>query len=169
MRFWYVVYTHPREEQVAAENLDRQGYVTYWPRYRRRVSHARKVQEITSSLFPRYLFVSFDPTATGWRSIRSTRGVVDLVRNGFEPTRVSSQLIEQMRTREDGEGCVVLGRQIELTKGQRITLKGDAFKGHDLIFETMKDADRVVVLLTMLGREFKVEVPLSSVAPAGIA
>ena len=169
MRFWYVVYTHPREEQIANEHLARQGYATYWPRYSKRVSHARKVQEITASLFPRYLFAAFDPATTGWRTIRSTRGVVDLVRNGFDPTPVSSRLIEDMRAREDAAGCVVLGRQVELVKGQRLTLKGDAFKGHDLIFETMRDSERVVALLTMLGREFKVEVPLASVTPASVA
>jgi transcriptional antiterminator RfaH len=169
MRQWFVVYTHPREEHIAEENLARQGYVTYLPRYKKRVSHARKVQEVMASLFPRYLFVAFDPAETGWRTIRSTRGVVDLVRHGNDPTPVSTRLIEDMREREDDAGCVVLGRQVELVKGQRITLKGDAFKGHDLIFETMKDADRVVALLTMLGREFKVEVPIASIAPAGIA
>ena len=116
MALWYVVYTHPREEHVAEENLTRQGFAAYWPRYRKRVSHARRVQDVTTSLFPRYLFVAFDPTTTGWRTIRSTRGVVDLVRNGFEPTSVSAQLIDEMREREDERGCVVLGRQVELIK-----------------------------------------------------
>jgi transcriptional antiterminator RfaH len=169
MRSWYVVYTHPREEQVAEENLARQGYVTYWPRYRRRVSHARKVQEVRSSLFPRYLFAAFDPVTTGWRAIRSTRGVIDIIRNGHEPTEVPASLIEQIRRREDEAGCVVLGRQVALIKGQRIALKGDAFKGHELIFETMKDSERVVALLSMLGREFKVEIPIASIQPAGMA
>ena len=169
MRQWFVIYTHPREEHIAEENLARQGYVTYWPRYKKRVSHARKVQEITASLFPRYLFTAFDPNTTGWRNIRSTRGVVDLVRNGYEPTAVNTRLIEQMQAREDEAGCVVLGRQVELVKGQRLTLKGDAFKGQELIFETMKDADRVIALLTLLGREFKVEIPLTSITPASVA
>lgn len=169
MLCWYVVYTHPREEHIADENLARQGFVTYWPRYRKRVNHARSVKEVAASLFPRYLFAAFDPTATGWRTIRSTRGVIDLVRNGFEPTPVSPRLIEEMRAREDQAGCVVLGRQVQLVKGQSITLKGDAFKGHNLIFETMKDAERVVALFTLLGREFKVEVPLGSISPAGLA
>lgn len=169
MLSWYVVQTHPREERIAEENLARQGYVTYWPRYRKRVSHARKVQEVTVSLFPRYLFIAFDPTTTGWRAIRSTRGAIDIVRHGHEPTRVPAALIEQIRRREDAEGCVVLGRQVALTPGQRIALKGDAFKGHELIFETMKDSERVVALLTMLGREFRVEVPISSIQPASFA
>ncbi len=169
MPLWYVVYTHPREECIAEEHLLRQGFATYWPRYRKRVTHARKVREVTASLFPRYIFVAFDPATTGWRAIRSTRGVVDLVRSGLDPAPVNSRLIEDMRTREDNSGCVVIGRQVQLIRGQRITISGDAFKGHELIFETMKDSDRVVALLTLLGREFKVEVPLASVTPTGTA
>ena len=78
MLSWFVVYTHPREEALAQENLARQGFETYWPRYRKRSSHARQVQEVAASLFPRYLFAAFDMSETGWRTIRSTRGVVDL-------------------------------------------------------------------------------------------
>lgn len=166
MQSWFVVYTHPREEAIAEENLARQGYTTYWPRYARRVSHARKVQEVLASLFPRYLFVSFDPNVHGWRSIRSTRGVVDVIRNGHEPTQVSSALIDTIRAREDERGSVVLGRQIDLEKGQRFRLKGGAFDAHELIFEARKDSERVVALLTLLGREFKVEVPVAQILPA---
>lgn len=169
MPIWYAVYTHPREEHIADENLCRQGFTTYWPRYRRRVSHARKVRDVMMSLFPRYLFVAFDPATIGWRSIRSTRGVVDLIRNGHEPIPVGTRLIEDMRQREDANGCIVLGRQVELAKGQPITIRGDAFKGHELIFESMKDNDRVIALLSLLGREFRVELPLDSVTPARVA
>lgn len=166
MQSWFVVYTHPREEAVAEVNLAQQGFTTYWPRYARRVSHARKVQEASASLFPRYLFVAFDPSVHGWRAIRSTRGVVDLVRNGHEPTPVPPALIEAIRAREDERGTIVLGRQIELEKGQRFRLKGGAFDAHELIFEARRDSERVVALLTLLGREFKVEVPVAQILPA---
>lgn len=169
MQAWFVVYTQPREEHVAEENLARQGYLAYWPRYKKRVSHARRVREVSASLFPRYLFVSFDPATTGWRNIRSTRGCIDVIRNGFEPTRVPDQLIAEIRAREDDGGCVVLGRQIEFVKGQRIRLKGDAFQDHELIFETMKDDERVVALMSLLGREFKVELPVANIAPTSLA
>lgn len=166
MRNWYVVYTHPREESVAEENLKRQGFEVYWPRYRKRSSHARRVQEVAASLFPRYVFAAFDAAECGWRTIRSTRGVVDVVRQGFDPVPVSAELIEEIHAREDEAGYVVIGKQIELHKGQRIHLKGDAFKGHDLIFEAKKDSDRVIALLSLLGREFEVSVPVGQIIPA---
>ncbi|MGQ0671783.1 MAG: transcriptional activator RfaH [Hyphomicrobium sp.] len=166
MQFWFVIYTHPREEAVAEENLRRQGFVTYWPRYRRRSSHARKIRDVPAALFPRYLFATFDRRETGWRSIRSTRGVADLVRNGHDPVPVPLRFIEEIRAREDADGYVVLAHQVELYKGQRIRLQSEAFRSHDLFFEAKKDSDRVVALLRLLGREFEVELPVGSIVPA---
>jgi transcriptional antiterminator RfaH len=165
---WYVVYTRPREEHVAEENLVRQGFETYWPRFRKRSAHARRVQEVTASLFPRYLFSRFSLEDAGWRVIRSTRGVAGLVSQGFDPTPISEQLIDDIRSREDDKGYVVLGRQIELQKGQRIQLASEAFKGLEVVFEAKKDSDRVVALLGLLGREFKVSIPVSQVVPAAL-
>lgn len=165
MDAWYVVYTRPREEAIAQENLERQGFATYWPRYRKRTSHARRIMEIPAALFPRYLFARLDLCQSGWRTVRSTRGVVGLVTQGTEPAAVSASLLAGIRAREDENGFVVLGRQIELKRGQRVQLAGDAFKGHDLIFEARKDSERVVVLLGLLGRHFEVAVPLREVMP----
>lgn len=162
---WYVVYTHPHEERIASQNLIRQDFDVYWPRYSKRIRHARKSHERLLSLFPRYLFVRFDVLDTGWRAIRSTRGVVDLVRNGFDPVPVSPDLIDAIRAREDDTGKVQLGRQIDLKKGQRFKLSDPAFAGQELIFECFKDSDRVTAMLSMLGREFSVCVPVSQILP----
>lgn len=165
MLSWYVVYTHPREEKLAVENLERQGFSTYWPRFRKQVTHARKVHEAVASLFPRYMFVRFDKTVPGWRTIASTRGVVGLVKNGNEPIGVPERMIGDIRAREDGDGFVVLGRQLTLEKGCRIQIKNPAFAGCDVFFEEKRDSERVVALLKLLGREVAVQVPISSIAP----
>jgi len=166
MRSWFVVYTHPREERIAEENLLRQGFPTYWPRYRKRASHARKVQDVASSLFPRYLFTSFDASDTGWRVIQSTRGVVGLVRQGSEPIPVSEYLVQEIRAREDEDGFVVLGRQMELHHGQKISLRSEAFRGLDIVFETKRDDERVIAFLELFGKEHRVELSSRQIVPA---
>lgn len=165
MLSWYVVYTHPREEKLAVAHLARQGFATYWPRFRKQVTHARKVQDVVASLFPRYMFVRFDKAAPGWRVIASTRGIVGLVKNGTDPIGVPERLIGDIRAREDEEGFVVLGRQLTLEKGCRIQIKNPAFAGCDVFFEEKRDSQRVVALLRMLGREVAVQMPISSIAP----
>ena len=72
---WYVVQTQVNSENKAAANLLRQGYEVYLPRYWKRRRHARRVETVPVPLFPRYLFVGFDPMTARWRSIQSTFGV----------------------------------------------------------------------------------------------
>ena len=57
---WYAVYTRPHAEATALENLLRQGYCAYLPRYRTRLRHARRLQTVLRPLFPRYLFAGID-------------------------------------------------------------------------------------------------------------
>ena len=163
MESWYAVHTRPREEGVANEHLQRQGFETYWPRYIKRSSHARRVRDLAVSLFPRYLFARFDRGKNGWLAIRSTRGVLGLVSQGVEPVALSSRLIDDIRARENAAGFVVLSRQVDLKLNQRVHLASEAFKNHDLIFTEMKDRDRVTVLMALFGREFQVAVPLEQI------
>jgi transcriptional antiterminator RfaH len=93
------VYTQLRNEHRADDYLARQEFEDYFPRYLKRRSHARKIEMILAPLFPRYLFVTFDATAAGWRAIRSTRGA-DVVRNGVDPIPVSSSFVDKIRRRE---------------------------------------------------------------------
>jgi transcriptional antiterminator RfaH len=85
---------------------------------------------------------------------------------GEEPVPVADGLVTEIRSREDSRGLVVLGRQVELRKGQRIKLSAAAFEGQDLIFEAIKDKERIVALLSLLGRDFRVAVPMAAVVPA---
>ena len=43
MNAWYVVHTHAKSEQVAVDNLARQGFRAYLPRYLKSRKHARRV------------------------------------------------------------------------------------------------------------------------------
>lgn len=72
---WYVVQTKVNCEAKAAENLRRQGYETYLPRYLKRRRHARRVDLTAKPLFPCYMFVAIDVAMQRWRSIQSTFGV----------------------------------------------------------------------------------------------
>ena len=52
-RSWYLVHTKPRQENLAQENLERQGYETYLPRvYQTRRRNGRYVKTM-EAFFPR--------------------------------------------------------------------------------------------------------------------
>lgn len=166
MKNWYAVYTQPRNEERAQEHLLRQNFGVRLPRYLKRTSHARRVTMVPAPLFPRYLFVSFDVGQHRWRAIRSTRGVIDLVGNGENPIPVPQAVITEIERHCDDNGYVVLARHLDLKRGRRIRIDAGPFNGTEAIFEARRDADRVVALLSLMGREVVVQLPIRSVVPA---
>jgi transcriptional antiterminator RfaH len=166
MKRWYAVYTQPRNEGLALEHLARQGFDAYYPRYRKRRSHAGRVDVVPSPLFPRYIFVAFDAEGERWQAIRSTRGVIDLVKNGLDPVPVPDFVISEIRAREDEDGFVLLGNHLKLARGDKFSIAGGPFAGQVAIFEARRDSARVIALLSLLGGKIVVELPLDAVAPA---
>ncbi len=166
MKHWYAVYTQPRNEERAHEHLARQGFEVFLPRYLKRRSHARRVTVAPAPLFPRYLFVSFDASQQRWRAIRSTRGVIDLVSNGDTPVPVPEAVINEIERRRDADGFVVLARHLGLKRGMQDPDRCRAVCGREAIFEEQRDEDRVIALLSLMGREVLVQMPIRAVMPA---
>src|SRR5262249_25169327 len=114
----------------------------------------------------RYLFTAFDVGDSGWRAVRSTRGVIDLVRNGVDPVKVPPAIIEQMRARQGEDGFIQVSRKLNILRGSRIRIEAGPFTDYEAIFDTQRDNDRVIALLSLLGRKVVVELPGAAVAPA---
>jgi transcriptional antiterminator RfaH len=135
------------------------------PRYRRRIRHARRLQLVLRPLFPGYLFVHLDPDLCRWRSINGTIGVREILSNGDAPLAVPDRIIDEIRAREDETGAVKLvapsfarGQVVRLLEGPLADLNG--------LFEEMRDENRVVLLVSLLGRKVRMQVPAAAVAAA---
>lgn len=163
---WYVVQSQPNAELKAVAHLNRQGFVTYLPRYLKRRRHARRVDIVAAPLFPRYLFVAIDMKATRWRSIYSTVGVSRMVCNGDLPTPIPNQVVTTLKAREDASGLVRLEHQPSFRVGDKIRVLDGVFADCFALYEGMKDSDRVAILLDLLGRKVRVMVNVESVAAA---
>lgn len=97
---WQLLYTKPHAEAQAELNLRRQGFATLLPRVRNGTE--------CLPLFPRYIFCGHragQPTAC----LRSTIGVLDIVRCGEQPARVPLDVIEGIRSRMNARNIVRLG------------------------------------------------------------
>ena len=165
-RRWYVVQTHPDGEGKALANLERQGFAAYLPRYAKSWRHARKTRIVAAPLFPRYMFVAIDLGAQRWLSIRSTFGVSRLVCQGDMPLPTPSGLVEGLRSRENAEGLIQLGNPLGLRAGDKVRVVGGAFEESLGLFETIRDEDRVTILLDMLGRKVRVTIDAGLIAAA---
>ena len=163
---WYVVQTQVNGETKAEQNLLRQGYQIYLPRYLKRRRHARKVDFVAKPLFPRYLFVTIDMATQRWRSIQSTSGVSHLVANGDEPAVVPEGVVRALKVREDAKGFVKPDAAPSFAPGDKVRVLGGAFMDNAGLFNGMADHDRVSILLEMLGRQVRVVLDADLVAAA---
>jgi transcriptional antiterminator RfaH len=161
---WYVICTHARSEHKAAWHLRNQGYRPYLPCYAKRRRHARRVDYVSAPLFPRYLFVEMDVTHTQWRAIRSTVGVSGIICLDGLPAPVPQGIVEEIAAYEDDNGVIVLPRRAPFERGQPVQIASGPLLDRVGLFETQTDGDRVVVLLSLLGREVRVGLPIEVVS-----
>jgi transcriptional antiterminator RfaH len=164
MKRWYVVNTKSREETKALFNLKRQGFNAYLPQYRKTRRHARRTDTVLAPLFPKYLFVEFDLDMEKWSCINSTLGVNSLIKFGALPSAVPTDLIDDIKAREDDTGMVSLNRQLKIKHGDRVTVITGAFSDHTGIFECQNDDERIIILLNLLGRDVRVRLPSSAIS-----
>lgn len=162
---WYVVQTQPHAEARAQEHLRRQGFTTYLPKLRKSRRHARKIEQVSRPLFPRYMFVLIDHTHQGWHAIRSTFGVSNLVGGENGPVALRDDVIEALRQREGEDGHVHLDAP-KFLRGAAVRVLDGVFASCMGMFESMNDKDRVTVLLDLLGRRVRVGLEVDSVALA---
>jgi len=163
---WYVVQTQVNSEARAEQNLLRQGYEVYLPRYLKRRRHARKVDLMAKPLFPRYMFVAIDMATQRWRSIQSTFGVSRLVTNGDDPAMVPEGVVHALKAREDDKGFVRLDNKPAFAPGDKVRVLAGAFMDNAGLFNGLADHDRVSILLDMLGRKVRVLLDVDMVAAA---
>jgi transcriptional antiterminator RfaH len=161
---WAVVNTQPHREPVALENLVRQGFLSYCPSVRRRITHARRTRDILRPLFPGYLFVHVNSDQLQYRPILSTRGVRTLVRFGERPSFLEDEFIQELKSREvDG----VIVRPLSPYKvGQTVRVAGGPFDGLVATIIEMDEKDRLVVLMQFLNRSTKVKIGAEMVVAA---
>ena len=163
---WYAVHTRPQAEAKALENLLRQGYEAYLPRYRTEIRHARRRQTVLRPLFPRYLFAGIDREAMRWRPILSTVGVSDLVRSGDGPLPVAPEIVEALRMQEGVGAFDALARRQLPPIGELVRINAGAFEDMIGRLVELRDQDRVVVLLDLLGRKVRAQLEAVSVEAA---
>jgi transcriptional antiterminator RfaH len=163
-KHWYLVYTKPRQEQLARTNLARQGYETYLPLLRELRRRQGRRHPVISPMFPRYLFVYLDRASDNWGPIRSTLGVVSVVRFGQEPGRVPPDLVDYLRRHEDAQGIQSFSPE-EFSPGSRVRVAEGQLMGFEGVFLAKSSRDRVVVLLEIMGKAARTTVDALSLEP----
>ena len=98
-----------------------------------------------------------------WSTINSTIGVITLIKFGALPTPVPSELIDEIRTREDAEGMISLSKNLKLKSGDEVNIVAGAFSEHSGVFECQSDDERIIILLNLMGRDVRVRLPSAAI------
>lgn len=161
---WYLVYTKPRQEGAALVNLERQGYQCYLPQLWIEKIRRRKAEIVTEAMFPRYLFVRLDTSASGlsWSPIRSTLGVSQLVHFGGRLAKVEDQLIDLLRSREQ-----VLPVNPLFRNGEAVVITDGPFAGLEAIYQTVDAERRSMILLEILNRPVLMRIDAANLRETG--
>jgi len=160
---WYVVYTRPRQEARALENLRNQGFNCLMPTLS--VDRLRAGQRVATPepLFPRYLFVHLVAGRSNWSAIRSTRGVSHLVRFGGVAARVPSSLIAALSEQAAPQkNLFEEGERLQVIDGPFVGIEADLLR----LYETPDGEARVMLLMEILSRPQKISLSASAVRKA---
>jgi transcriptional antiterminator RfaH len=156
---WHAVRTKPRQEGLALENLARQGYEAFLPMFS---AASRRRARTDVPLFPGYLFVGVKAAEQTYNPIRSTFGVLGLVRFGDHVPELPETVIIALREREQR---LRNPSQMGLSAGDKIMVVDGPFAGLNGVFEVASGADRVRVLLDLLGRNVSTTLAKTAIAP----
>lgn len=166
MEAWYAIHAKARQEHLALEHLRRQGYEPYLPLIRLHRRRRGAWQQVTEPLFPGYLFVRLDPQRDNTAPIRSTRGVIGLVRFGGALRPVPEGLVEHLLgTPQDPDGAI--SQEHLFQAGDRVDIVSGPLAGLQAIFLAPTGQERARLLLNLLGRETRVVLSKDHLVPSG--
>jgi len=155
---WFAVYTRPRQEHIALENLLRQDFDCFLPMalnpYQRRSQTKLRIEP----LFPRYLFLNCAADQQSLGPVRSTRGVSTLVRFGVELAHIPETVIRAIRSRCDSESGLVRLDPIGVKPGDKVRVFDGPLAGVNGLFQACSGEQRALLLIEFMGRQTRVVV-----------
>jgi len=160
MKSWYLLFAKPREEERAKRNLECQGVSVYYPRIEvQKIKNCQKVISI-EPLFPRYIFVCIEDCPMGFSTIRSTRGVANIIRFNGQLAKVPNSLINSLRAREKGNHSILAYPK----PGDKVRINKGAFKGVEAVVYEENSESRVILLMNIMSQKTKITANYSDIS-----
>ena len=164
---WFVVVCKPRQEQTALENLQRQGFECFLPMaenpYQRR---SKKNQPIVEPLFPRYLFLKAIASHQNLAPVRSTKGVLSMVRFGMELAVVPDAVIGAIKACQNPETGLITIEPVTIKAGDKVRVFDGPLAGITGVVQETNSNQRAMILMELLGRPSTVQVDALSLQRA---
>ena len=159
MKNWHAVYTQPRKERQVDAWLQEKGIETYLPTVRRRRHRHDRPERVV--YFNSYLFARLDFEVTPQSTIVWMPGIRRLVSAGDQPIVVPDDVVVYIRSRLEQIDEIGYG---DLRSGDRVRIATGPFRDLEAVFDRpLSAADRVSILLRVLGRLTPIEIDRSAI------
>jgi transcriptional antiterminator NusG len=162
---WYAIRTKPKHEKVTDISLGHKGFESFLPLYCRSHGRAGRRKHTHAPVFPGYLFCRFDANAR--LPILTTPGVLYIVGIGRTPAPVPESEVESVRRLVNSGVSAEPWPYLEV--GQRVYIKDGPLQGVIGVLSGLKNANRLVVSVTLLRRAVSVEIDRDWALPGVLA
>jgi len=153
MKNWYLVRTKGRQESIAINNLENQDYHVFCP--------FAEINNKHVVLFPGYIFIYLDSESQDWSPIRSTKGVLHIVRFGLNYTKVPANIIDFIKTNQLST-TKKLKNLNKFRPGDKVQITDGVFKNCIAIFKEYKSDERVMLFMKLLGQQQTISIEQKS-------
>lgn len=162
MRSWLAIYTKPRKERQVEAWLRERGVDTYLPTIRRRRRRRDRPERVV--YFDCYLFACIDLADVPLSTIQWMPGIRRVVSAGEQPVSVPVEVVDLIRRRLDQIDEIGYPN---LHPGTRVRITTGPFRDLEAVFERpLPSADRVSILLRVLGQLTTIEIDRASIVQA---
>jgi transcription antitermination factor NusG len=158
---WYALRVKSRFEKTVSRNLKAKGYEEFLPLALHRRRWSDRVKEISTALFPGYVFCRFDPVNR--LPILQIPGVTAVAGPGKTFMPVDDRELDNVRALlKSGIHCqpwpfVTIGETVSVERGSLSGLEG--------IVTKVKNEFRLVISVSLLQRSVAVEIDRDDVRP----
>lgn len=158
MKRWAVAYTHPKQEDRAVLNLERQGYGAWVPKITRTRRIRNQFVNRQEVVFPCYLFVKLVPDQS-WSPINHSFGVRYLITDKTSPLFIPNDFMLNLKDSLEGLASAT-ETSSSWQPGMEIKIIQGPFAGQISHILSVESKERIKILFDILGH--KVPLSLSS-------
>lgn len=163
-RYWFCIYTKNRHEDQVCRSLHQiEDIEVLNARFLRPKYIRGRLKHVEEQLFPRYIFLKFDPSRH-YHLIQYTRGVARILSDSVgNPCMVDEIVIAQIQSRMRN-GYVMIEPD-HYRPGDNVVIRQGALKGIGGVFlNALPARDRVLILLNSIAYQAKIDMDRSCIA-----
>jgi transcriptional antiterminator RfaH len=165
-RQWYVLYSKPQKEEYARFHLSLKGLEVFFPQLL--FPQSAKKRKRLVPLFPNYLFVRLTLFSEEFSYAKWSPGVSRIVSFNGVPASIDDAIMDLLMTQGNRDG--IIEARPSLKSGQEVRITSGPFDGLvGIIQEPPNARGRVKILLELLNRPTKVDVPVQFIEASWVA